>query len=138
MQSKLQTKRILPFAGKLNAAALAAAAAGIAVQKLSGVGEFPLIPPGAVLLLGSAAVVALGARWRWTSVIGLVMPAYLLIAAFVVSSGVWDRLAAPGEFGPFAGSALQMVSMVAAVLAGAAAEWTTYAGRRRVGGHQRA
>ncbi|MGP3927803.1 hypothetical protein [Streptomyces sp. 8N616] len=134
----MKTKRILPLTGKLNAAALAAGAAGIAVQKLSGVGEFPLIPPGAVLLLGSAALVTLGARWRWTSVVGLVMPGYLLLAAFLVSSGVWDRLAAPGDIGPFAGSALQMASIAVAAVTGAAALWTTYAGQRPAGIHQRA
>lgn len=134
----MKTTRTLPLAGKLNAAALAAGAAGIAVQKLSGVGEFPLIPPGAVLLLSSAALVALGARWRWTSIVGLVMPVYLLAASFLVSSGVWDRLATPGEIGPFAGSALQMTAMAAAALTGAVTLLTTYAGPRRGGIHQRA
>ncbi|MFI0469178.1 hypothetical protein ACH347_34330 [Saccharopolyspora sp. 5N102] len=133
----MKTKRTLPLTGKLNAAALVASAAGIVVQKLSGVAEFPLIPPGAVMLLGAAAFVTLGARWHWTSIVGFVVPAYLLTAAFVVSSGVWDRLVTPGEIGPFAGSALQMASMVAAVLTGAVALWTTYTDRRSAGIYQR-
>jgi hypothetical protein len=48
----------------LNVIGLVVAAAGIMIQYVSGV-DYPTVPPGAIILLTAAAVVAFG-PWRWS------------------------------------------------------------------------
>jgi hypothetical protein len=120
----LPTRRpALSGAGKLNVAGMVAAAAGIVVQIASGSELFPTIPPGPIILLAGAALVALG-PWRWTPVVGVVVPLFVvvggIVAAFVSGSFV-DQLTDPGRVGVFAGSWLQVVGEVTALVAGIAA-----------------
>ena len=118
---ELPTRRpALSGAGKLNVAGMVAAAAGIVVQIASGSELFPTIPPGPIILLAGAALVALG-PWRWTPVVGVVVPLFVvvggIVAAFVSGSFV-DQLTDPGRVGVFAGSWLQLLGEVAALVAG--------------------
>jgi hypothetical protein len=66
----------------LNVAALLVGAAGILMQYFSGVGGFPTIPPGPNFLAVAAAVVALG-PWRWTPVVGIIAPLFVLAGGIV-------------------------------------------------------
>jgi hypothetical protein len=123
---------MLTGAGKLNVAGMVVAAAGIVVQIVSGSHLFPTIPPGPIILLAGAALVALGS-WRWTPVVGVVVPLFVvvggIIAAFV-SGSFLDQLADPGEVGVFAGSWVQVLGEIAALVAGIVA--SRQPGRPRV------
>ena len=61
MTAKNSQAQLSP-AAMLNAAGLVVAAAGIMIQYVSGE-DFPTIPPGPIILLVAAAVVAFGS-WR--------------------------------------------------------------------------
>jgi hypothetical protein len=96
------------------------AAAGIIIQIASGSDLYPTIPPGPIVLLAGAALVALG-PWRWTPVVGVVVPLFLLVGAAiaaVVSGEFVDQLTDPGEVGIFAGDVLQLLGVIAALVAG--------------------
>jgi hypothetical protein len=106
-------------AAKLNVAGLVVAAAGIMIQYVSGV-DFPTIPPGPIILLAAAAVVAFG-PWRWSPVVGLVAALFLLIGgaiATIVGNGFDETLGDPGEIGGFAGAVVQIMGLVTALAAG--------------------
>ena len=110
----------LSMVGKLTVTGLVAGAAGIAVQILSGVDEYPTIPPGLVLLLGMAGVMFVGARWRWTPLLGVGLALFILFGAFV-TPGTAERLSRPDELGAFLGTVIQMLGLILALLAGIAA-----------------
>jgi hypothetical protein len=120
MQEPPTRRPALSGAGKLNVAGMVVAAAGIVVQIASGSELFPTIPPGPIILLAGAALVALG-PWRWTPVVGVVVPLFVvvggIVAAFVSGSFV-DQLTDPGRVGVFAGSWLQVLGEVTALVAG--------------------
>jgi hypothetical protein len=99
---------------------MVAAAAGIIMQIASGSDLYPTIPPGAIILLAGAALVALG-PWRWTPVVGVVVRLFLLVGAVlaaVVSGELVDQLTDPGEVGIFAGDILQLLGVITALVAG--------------------
>jgi hypothetical protein len=72
-------------AGKVTVAALLVAAAGFAIQIVSGV-DVPTVPPGLVIMLVAAALVAFG-PWRWTPVVGMIVGLFLLVGFFASGSG---------------------------------------------------
>jgi hypothetical protein len=117
----LTSKRpTLSAAGKLNVIGMVAAAVGIIMQIASGSDLYPTIPPGPIILLAGAALVALG-PWRWTPVVGVVVPLFLLVGAViaaVVSGEFVDQLTDPGEVGIFAGDVLQLLGVIIALVAG--------------------
>ena len=59
----------LSSSGKVTVAALLVAAFGFTVQIFSGA-EVPTVPPGLVILLAAAGLVALS-PWRWAPAIGI-------------------------------------------------------------------
>jgi hypothetical protein len=124
MDSAINRPRTWSAAGKLNVAGLVAAAAGIVIQIASGA-DYPTVPPGLIILLAAAGLVALGARWRWTTVVGVVVPAFLLVGA-VVASQARDQLGDPGQVGVFVGTVVQLLAMAVALVAGVAAAWRSY------------
>jgi small-conductance mechanosensitive channel len=120
MQEPTRTRPTLSAAGKLNVTGMVVAAAGIIIQIASGSDLYPTIPPGPIVLLAGAALVALG-PWRWTPVVGVVVPLFLLVGAAiaaVVSGEFVDQLTDPGEVGIFAGDVLQLLGMITALVAG--------------------
>ena len=60
----------LTFPTKLTVAGLIACAVAIWIQWLSGDPAYPKFPPGPVFFMAVAAIVAFGARWWWTPLIG--------------------------------------------------------------------
>jgi hypothetical protein len=110
----------LSTAGKLNVAGLVAGAGGILMQYLSRVEGFPTIPPGPIILLVAAAVVAFG-PWRWTPAVGVVTPLFVLVGgaiATIVNWGVGAPLANPAEVGGFASAVIQLLGLITALVAG--------------------
>jgi hypothetical protein len=120
MQESTSKRATLSAAGKLNVTGMVAAAAGITIQIASGSDLYPTIPPGPIILLAGAALVVLG-PWRWTPLVGVVVPLFLLVGATiaaVVSGEFVDQLTDPGEAGIFAGDVLQLVGVITALVAG--------------------
>ncbi|HEV8164553.1 MAG TPA: hypothetical protein VGR74_08915, partial [Actinomycetota bacterium] len=84
MQQSPSKRPTLSAAGKLNVAGMVTAAAGIIIQIGSGSELYPTIPPGPIILLAGAALVALG-PWRWTPVVGVIVPLFLFVGAVVAA-----------------------------------------------------
>jgi hypothetical protein len=123
MQKSSTKPPTLSAAGKLNVAGMVTAAAAIIIQIASGSDLYPTIPPGPIILLAGAALVALG-PWRWTPIVGVVVPLFLLVGAVVaaVNSGEFvDQLTSPGQVGIFAGDVMQLLGVITALVAGSVA-----------------
>jgi hypothetical protein len=121
------TTRLSP-AGRLNAVGLVVAAAGIMIQYAAGVGDYPTIPPGPIILLAAAAVVVLG-PWRRAARVGLAVALFISIGgviATIAGNGYADTLGS-GEVGGVIGALIQIAGLLLAVPAGILA---ARAGRR--------
>ncbi|MGH9245419.1 MAG: hypothetical protein ACRD29_14110 [Acidimicrobiales bacterium] len=99
---------------------LAVGAIGIAILWASGV-EFPFYPPpGLVILAVGAAFVAL-AKWRWAPGVGAFLGLFVIVG-FVISSLVSgeaiDNLFGEAGTGPVIGSAIQLIGVTTALIAG--------------------
>jgi hypothetical protein len=117
MTPKTQTQR--SPAAVLNVVGVVVAAAGIMIQYVSGV-DYPTIPPGPIILLAAAAVVAFG-RWRWSPAVGLIAALFLSIGgaiATIAGNGFSETLGDPGEAGGFAGAVVQIVGLAIALPTG--------------------
>jgi hypothetical protein len=129
MDSSISRPRTVSAAGKLNVAGLVAAAAGIVIQIASGA-DYPTVPPGLIILLAAVGLVALGARWRWTTIVGVVVPTFLLVGG-AIAQQARDQLGDPGQVGVFVGTVVQLLAMAVALVAGLAAAWQRYRHRIR-------
>jgi hypothetical protein len=129
MDGSISRPRTVSAAGKLNVAGLVAAAAGIVIQIASGA-DYPTVPPGLLILLAAAGLVALGARWRWTTIVGVVVPTFLLVGG-AIAQQARDQLGDPGQVGVFVGTVVQLLAMAVALVAGLAAAWQRYRHRIR-------
>jgi hypothetical protein len=89
------------------------------IEYLTGVPGFPTVPPGPIILVAAAVVVAMVA-WRWIVVLGLVAAAFLSVGA-VAAGTTADVLAEPGVIGQFLGALIQVLGLVVALVAGVAA-----------------
>jgi hypothetical protein len=110
-------------AAKLNIGGLVVAAAGIMIQYVSGVEGYPTIPPGPIILLVAAAVVAFG-PWRWAPVVGLATALFVSIGgviATIAGNGFNPTLGDPSDVGGFAGAVVQILGLLIAVPAGVVA-----------------
>ena len=109
----------LSTAAKATAVGLVLAGAGILIQYLTGVPGFPTIPPGPIIAAVAAALV-IWVPWRWAPTVGLAAALFFVVgaAAFGAVPAILDRLADPGSVGPFAGTAIQVVGLAVAVIAG--------------------
>ncbi len=112
-------------AGKVTVAALLVAAAGFVIQIVSGV-DVPTVPPGLVIMLVAAALVAFG-PWRWTPVVGVVVGLFLLVGFF--ASGSVGSLLAPDRSGVFVGAWVQSLAVIVTVVAGIVAAAQNYRSR---------
>ena len=111
----------LPARG-LNIAGLVVAAAGIMIQYVSGV-DYPTVPPGPIILIAAAGVVAFG-PWRWAPVVGLVAALFLTIGgsvATIAGNGFNLTLGNPSDVGGFAGAVVQIAGLAIALPAGVVA-----------------
>jgi hypothetical protein len=81
----MMRRRRLSTPAKLNVAALIVAAGGILLQIGSGSEAYPTIPPGPIILLAGAGIVALG-PWRWSTIIGVAVPLLLTVGAIIAAA----------------------------------------------------
>jgi hypothetical protein len=102
---------------RLTAIALVVAAAGIVIQILSGA-NYPVIPPGLIILLVPAALVWF-VSWRWTPVMGALAALSQVIGLF--AAGQAPRLFAFDPLGDSVGLWIQLLAVGMATVAGFAA-----------------
>lgn len=95
---------------------LIVAGLGILILYIAGVPGFPKIPPGPIILIGAGLLVAL-LPWRWVSIIGLVVAIFVSVGFVANAGSAGQRLSAPGEFGPFIGTVVQVLGLVVALIA---------------------
>jgi hypothetical protein len=109
-------------ASKLTVAALLVAALGFAIQIFSGI-EVPTVPPGLVILVVAATVVAL-LPWRWVPVVGAFAGLFLFVGFF--ASGALGNLLDPSRFGVLVGAWIQFLALIVAVVGGLVATIQNY------------
>ncbi|TDD40185.1 hypothetical protein E1287_01310 [Actinomadura sp. KC06] len=100
---------------------LVTGAAGLLIQKVAGV-EMPVVPPGMIILLVVAALMA-ATRWRWT-------PVLAVLAALAEVAGFVGSLADADAFGEFAGASVRGAGITVALVAGIAAAIGNYRSRK--------
>jgi hypothetical protein len=96
------------------AVALFVAAAAIAVQKAAGA-EYPLVPPGLLILAAAGLVCVLWRRW-WAPLIAVAVVAFLGVGA-VLAPNTSDNLGEPAGSAVFLGTVLQLAAMAAGLIA---------------------
>jgi hypothetical protein len=118
-----RSRNLTPATG-LTVAGLVLAAAGIVIQIASGA-EYPTIPPGLLILLAAAGLVALATRWRWTTIVGVIVSLFLLVGG-VLAPQAREQLSDPTQVGIFIGTVIQLLALVVALVAGVAATRQLY------------
>ena len=124
MDSPTSSPRKMSPAASLTVASLVVAAAGIVIQIASGA-EYPTIPPGLIILLAAAGLVALATRWRWTTIVGVIVSLFLLVGG-VLAPQAREQLSDPTQVGIFIGTLIQLLALVVALVAGVAATRQLY------------
>jgi heme/copper-type cytochrome/quinol oxidase subunit 3 len=120
---------------KLTVAALVGCAFAIWTQWLSGDPSYPKFPPGPVFFIAVAAIVAFGARWWWTPLIGSMIALLVTSGWFARLPRQMQRLAHPGSIGHFApgiflGTIGMIIFLLIADVAGLAATVVNYRSRK--------
>jgi len=87
---------------------LVLAAASIPVQIAGGV-DYPVVPPGLLILVVAAAAVL--SRWRWALVLATVATLFLSVGA-IVAPNFRQQLGDPGATVAFVGSLTQAVGLL--------------------------
>jgi hypothetical protein len=113
-------KRTLSRAEKLLIIGLVANAVGIWIQAFAGDPEYPSIPPGPIVLVIIAAIVALGTRWRGTALLGALLSLWITVGAFATPFTA-RRLGQPEILGVFVGTIVQVAGLALGDIAGVAA-----------------
>lgn len=107
----------LSSAAKLQATGLFVAGVGVLVQFLVGVPGFPKVPPGPIILVVAAILVwTVTPRFRWIAIVGLLAALFITVGG--LGAGGFSRLGNPGDFGPWIGTALQVIGLVVALVWG--------------------
>ncbi len=118
----------LSLAGKLTVAALLVAALRFAIQIVFGL-TVPTIPPGLVILLVAAALVAF--LWqRWAPTVGVVVVVFMLVGFF--ASGALVNLFDSARLGVLAGAWVQFIVVLATIVTGIVATVQKYRSRTSV------
>lgn len=118
----MKQRRLLSRGSQLTVAALLVAATGFVIQIVSGV-VVPTVPPGLVILVVAAALVAF-APWRWIPIVGVVVGLFLLVGFF--ASGAVVSLLEPSQLGVFLGAWVQFLAVTVAVVTGIVAVGQNY------------
>ena len=99
---------------KLSALALLVAAGGIVVQILGGA-DYPVVPPGIILLVVASGIVWF-APWRWAPVAAVLAGVFLIVGLF--AAGQASRLVEVDTVLDTTGLWIQMVAVVVAIVTG--------------------
>jgi hypothetical protein len=104
-----------PRTSRLTAVALLIAAVGFVTQMVAGVTDTPTIPPGLIVILVAAGLVAF-VPGRWMPLAGVVAGVFNLVASIVVDAV--DRLTDPSPATGFIGAWLMHIGLIAACVLG--------------------
>jgi hypothetical protein len=104
-----------PRTSRLTAVALLIAAVGFVTQMVAGVTDTPTIPPGLVVILVAAGLVAFVPGW-WMPLAGVVAGLFNLVASVAVDAV--DRLTDPSPATGFIGAWLMHIGLIAACILG--------------------
>lgn len=99
-------------------AALLVSAVGLIIQFISEPSRFPAVPPGPLILLAAAAVVAF-LPGRWTPIVGVLVALFLTVG--MAAAGTGGRLTSPGDGWPFVATWLQLLGQAMALITGTVA-----------------
>jgi hypothetical protein len=121
---------------KLTIGGLISVAIALWTQWLSGDPAYPKFPPGPVIFIAVAAIVAFGTRWWWTPMIGGLIALLVTAGAFARLPGEVLRLTHPGSVGKFAagifaGTLLQVIGLLTTDIAALAATVQNYRRMRK-------
>ena len=121
----------LTLFAKLTVGGLVAVSIALWTQWLSGDPAYGKFPAGPVVFIGVAAIVAWGARWWWTPLIGSLISILVTSGWFARLPNEMLRLQHPEQvgkfaFGIFAGTALQISALLLTDVAGVAATVQNY------------
>jgi hypothetical protein len=119
----LKTRSPLSTAGKQTVAALLVAAGGYVLQMVSGVTNSPTVPPGLVILLVAADIVAV-LSWRWMPVVGAF--AGLFDLTVFLAMGAMGRLLEPSPLGSLVGAWIMFLAAIVVGIAGIVATIQNY------------
>jgi hypothetical protein len=118
----MSSSKKLPGVRLAAAVGLAMGAVGIVVQRVAGV-DMPAVPPGLVMLIVAAALVAF-VRWRWVPALGAVVGLAEVLA--LAMTGSLADLVDISQSGVFVGTWVRTVGVVIALIAGVAATAAGY------------
>ena len=104
-----------PRTSRLTGVALLIAAVGFVIQMVAGVTDTPTIPPGLVVILVAAGLVAF-VSGRWMPLAGVIAGLFNLVASVVVDAV--DRLMDPSPATGFIGAWLMHIGLIAACIVG--------------------
>ena len=104
-----------PRPSRLTVVALLIAAVGFVTQMVAGVTDTPTIPPGLVVILAAAGLVAF-VPGRWMPLAGVVAGVFNLVASVMVDAV--DRLMDPSPATGFIGAWLMTTGLIAACIVG--------------------
>jgi hypothetical protein len=90
-------------------------AVGIFVQKAGGA-DYPTIPPGAIIFVVAALLVAL-LPWRWVPILGVLVGLFMAIG-WASHMDTLARAWHPGDFLAFVGTWFQLIGVVSAFVFG--------------------
>lgn len=99
---------------KLNVTGLLVAAVGIVIQIIGGI-DYPVVPPGLVILVVTAGLIAF-ARWWWVSIVGVLVPLFLLVSGPIAIANEDEPHRTDAV--ALAGTVVQAVGVVVALIAG--------------------
>lgn len=127
----------LTFPTKLTVTGLVGCALAIWIQWLSGDPAYPKFPPGPVFFIAVAAIVAFGARWWWTPLIGSLIALLVTSGWFARLPRQMQRLTHPDSIGHFApgifiGTLGMILFLLLTDVAGLVATVLNYRTRRHV------
>src|SRR5580698_2137482 len=136
MEHTMNTK--LSVLTKLTIAGLIGVTVAIWTQWLSGDPAYPKFPPGPVIFIAVAAIVAMGTRWWWTPLVGALLSLLVTSGWFALLPRNVLRLTHPGSVGTFAagifgGALLQIIALVFTDIAGLVATVQNYRRMQKVG-----
>lgn len=131
METERTMKTKLTVLTKLTIAGLISVTVAIWIQWLSGDPAYPKFPPGPVIFIAVAAIVAMGTRWWWTPLIGALIALLVTSGWFALLPRNVLRLTHPGSVGKFAagilaGTLLQIAALLFTDIAGLAATIQNY------------
>ena len=115
----------LPTASKWNAIGIIGFAIAIIIEIMGGASVYPTIPPGVLIAFAVAALVVYGYRYRWTTIVGVAFPIFLVVGGLLNLKN-WLLLLTYPSLVVSATAVFQIISLIVALIAGIVAVMIAY------------